>query len=67
MYRKETINIDNKDHKISDLSKECQAEIQSLQFCEAELARLHAQIAVVTTARHAYSKAVAELIPKTQH
>ena len=59
-----TIKIDDKDYNISDLSDECQAEIQSLQFCEQEIARLNAQLAVAGTARMAYQRAVAELLPK---
>ena len=29
-----TITIDDKDYNLDDLSEECKAEIQSLQFCE---------------------------------
>jgi hypothetical protein len=57
------ISIDDKDYLLEELSEEAKAEIQSLQFCESEIARLNAQLAVVATARIAYRKALAELLP----
>lgn len=62
----ETIKIDDKDYKLVDLSDECKAEIQSLQFCESEIARLNAKLAIVGTARIAYQRAVADLLPGTK-
>jgi hypothetical protein len=59
-----TISIDDKDYKLSDLSDECKAEITSLQFCEQEIARLNALLAVASTASNAYKQAVAKLLPK---
>jgi len=58
------IKIDDKDYKLSDLSDEAKAELQSLQFCESEIARLKAQLAVAATARIAYAKAVNKQLPK---
>jgi hypothetical protein len=58
-----TITIDNKPYDIDQLSSEAKAQLQSLQFCDAELARLQAQIAVVQTARIAYSKALQDVLP----
>ena len=57
-----TITIDDKDYNLDDLSDECKAEIQTLQFCEREIARLNAQLAVAGTARMAYQRAVAKLL-----
>ena len=57
-----TITIDDKDYNLDDLSDECKEEIQSLQFCEGEIARLNAKLAVVGTARIAYQRAVAKLL-----
>jgi len=64
--KNETIKIDEIDYEISELSDECKAEIQSLQFTEAEVARLNALLAVAATARNAYRIAVAELLPKKE-
>ena len=65
----DTIKIDEIEYKLSELSDECKAEIQSLQFCEQEVARLNAQLAVAATARIAYRNAVASLLPtdETKH
>lgn len=60
--KEETINIDGIDYKLSELSQECVEEIASLQFCERELVTLAAKIAVTSTAKVAYQKAVKELL-----
>ena len=60
----DTITIDGKEYSLDDLSDECKTEIQSLQFCEGEIARLNAQLAVAATARIAYQRAVAQLMPE---
>jgi len=57
-----TITIDEKDYNLDDLSDECKAEIQSLQFCESEIARLNAKMAIAGTARIGYQRAVAKLL-----
>ena len=58
------ISIDNKDYLQSELSDDCKAEIQSLQFCESEISRLKAQLAIAGTARNAYRAAISKLLPK---
>ena len=57
-----TITIDDKDYNLDDLSDECKSEIQSLQFCEGEIARLNAQLAVAGTAKMGYQRALAKLL-----
>ena len=57
-----TITIDDKDYNLDDLSDECKAEIQSLQFCEGEIARLNAQLAVAGTAKIGYQRVRAKLL-----
>ena len=52
-----TIKIDNQDYDLDTLSIEARAQLTSLQFVDAELARLQAQAAVLQTARMAYWKA----------
>ena len=58
-----SIKIDNMDYDIDTLSDEAKAQLQSLQFCDAELARLQAQAAVLQTARMAYSNALKAALP----
>ncbi len=57
------IKIDNIDYDLDTLSTEAKAQLGSLQFVDAELARLTAQSAVLQTARMAYSKALNEVLP----
>ena len=57
------ITIDNIDYDLDTLSDESKAQLQSLQFVDAELARLSAQSAVLQTARMAYSAALQEALP----
>jgi len=57
------VTIDNQDYDLDTLSDEAKAQLQSLQFVDAELARLQAQTAVLQTARMAYSKALQASLP----
>ena len=59
-----TIKIDDKDYDFDTLSQEAKDQLTSLQFVDAELARLNAQVAVYSTARNGYSAALKELLPK---
>ena len=61
-----TITIDDKDYNLDDLSDECKSEIQSLQFCEGEIARLNAKLAVAGTAKIAYQRALAKLLEEDE-
>ena len=58
-----TIKIDNIDYDIDSLTTEAKHQLQSLQFCDAELQRLQAQAAVLQTARAAYSKGLQAALP----
>jgi len=53
-----TITIDNKEYEFESLSDKAKAQLSSLQFVDAELARLQAKASVLQTARMAYSKAL---------
>jgi len=53
-----TITIDEKEYDLDQLSGEAKAQLQSLQFVDAEIQKLKAQLAVLQTARMAYSKAL---------
>ena len=58
------VSIDGVEYALSDLSEEVKAQIQSLRFVEAELARLQAQAAVMNTAKVAYANALKALLAK---
>jgi hypothetical protein len=58
-----TIRIDDKEYDIESLSDEAKAQLGSMQFVDAELQRLSAQVAVLQTARLAYSKALQQALP----
>jgi hypothetical protein len=51
-----TITIDNRTYDTDTLSDEARAQLQSLQFVDAELGRLQSKSAVLQTARTAYAK-----------
>ena len=54
------IVIDDKEYELDQLSQDAKSQLLSLQFVDAELQRLNSQIAVLQTARIAYSKALNE-------
>jgi hypothetical protein len=58
-----TIKIDEKEYELDLLSSHAKEQLISLQFVDAELQRLTAQIAVLQTARNAYSNALKEALP----
>ena len=51
-----TIKINDIDYELESLSNKAKGQLTSIQFVDAELARLEAKIAVLQTARMAYSK-----------
>jgi len=57
------IKIDDKEYDLDKLSREANAQLISLQFCDQELARLQAQAAAYQTARMAYAKALQAALP----
>lgn len=56
------IVIDGADYDLDQLSNEAKGQIVSLQFVDAELARLNAQAAALQTARVAYSNELKRLL-----
>ena len=62
--KKGTLKIDNVDYKIDDLSDNAKAQIQSIQFADAEIQRLNMQLALAQTARNAYMQALNTDLPK---
>jgi hypothetical protein len=57
-----TINIDNKDYELESLSDDARAQLASLQYVDAEVIRLQAQLAAMQTARNAYASALNSLL-----
>ena len=57
------MKIDYQDYERDQLSTEAKAQLASLQFVDAELARLQAQAAALQTARMAYAKALQAALP----
>ncbi len=60
-----SIKIDEKEYDLDSLSEEAKNQLGSMQFVDAELQRLNAQVAVYQTARNTYALALKELLPKT--
>ena len=59
------IKIDDKDYELDLLSSQVKEQLLSMQFVDAELQRLNAQVAVYQTARIAYSTALKAALPAT--
>ena len=57
------ITIDNQEYELDNFSAEARAQLASLQYVDAELMRLQAQIAAMQTARMAYAKALQAALP----
>ena len=58
-----TITIDKIDYKLSELSDEAKAQIQSIQFVDAELLRLQNLTAIMETAKVGYQKELKKQLP----
>jgi len=56
------ITIDNKEYDVDNLSAESKAQLQNIQFVDAELQRLQSQITVFQTARAAYFNALRQAL-----
>lgn len=58
------ITIDGKEYDTEKLSEDANAQLTSLQFVTGEIARLQSQLAVLQTARNAYSQALQKSLPE---
>ena len=56
------ITIDNVEYDTEALPPEAIAQLQSIQFVDAEVAQLSGRIAAMNTARNAYATALNELL-----
>lgn len=55
-----TVNINGQEYNTDEMSDEAKATVISLQFVQAELRKLEAQIAVHKTAEKAYALSLKE-------
>lgn len=58
-----TITIDDKEYKLSDLSEEAMAQIQSIRFVDSELLRLQNLTALMSTAKAGYQTELSKQLP----
>ena len=63
-FQMATIKIDGNEYDVGELSEESKAQLMSIKFVDAELARLNAQAAALQTARIAYGRALKETLEK---
>jgi hypothetical protein len=59
----ETVRINDQEYKFSDLSDDAKMQLTNLRACDAEMARLKAQLAITETARSAYMHALVISLP----
>lgn len=59
----DTISIDSIDYGVDALSDEAKAQLISIQTVDRRLADLQEQVAILQTARIAYSNALRSLLP----
>ncbi len=60
----DTIKIDDKEYKFSDLSEDARSQLLSLQATDAKISELQRDMAIAQTARMAYARALNELLPQ---
>ena len=58
-----TINIDNKEFDVEALSENAKAQIISLRSCDQRMQALQQELAILQTARNAYSNALKAELP----
>ncbi len=57
------VKIDDRTYDYDLLSDDAKGQLKSIQFVDAEIERLNARIAVLQTARAAYSRALGDALP----
>lgn len=60
--KKGIITIDEKRYAVEDFSDNAKAQISNLRFTDKMIANLKSEIAVTTTAKNSYSKALGKLL-----
>lgn len=64
MTNLQTITIDNKPYKAADFNENAQAQLANLRFVDEQIQLLTNQQALVATAKAAYSRVLADNLPK---
>ena len=59
-----TIKIDDKEYDLDSLSTEAKQQLEMLASTDRKVRELQRDLAIVQTARNAYARALAELLPK---
>lgn len=59
-----TVNIDNVDYYIADLSDNAKAQLQGINIATSEIKRLELKKALLETARNAYGISLGADLPK---
>ena len=59
-----SVKINGKDYKLSDLSAKAKTQLGNLRATDMELQRLKMQVAIAQTARTAYMRALEDELPK---
>ena len=54
MTDEQTVTIDGTEYKLSDLSDTAKNQLMSIRSAEQEMARIQAQLGMISTARNAY-------------
>lgn len=65
--QEQSIRIDGKEYQTADLSEEALNQVTNLRVTDQEIARIEQQLAIYKTARSAYSRALADALPSTEH
>jgi len=58
------IKIDDKDYDLDALSAESKSQLEMIAVTDQKIRELQRDLAIAQTARNAYAKAAAELLPK---
>lgn len=61
--KKQTVQINNIEYALADLSAEAKKQIMNLKVTDEEIGRLQAQLAIAKTARAAYARALDQVLP----
>ncbi len=59
------VTVDGVSFRMDQLNEEARAQVISLQFVQAEIERLNAQLAVYATAKIAYQNALRNCVPRS--
>lgn len=57
-----TVKIDDVEYAVEDLSTDAKAQIQAIQATDARIAETTQELAILQTAKNAYSQALRELL-----